>query len=492
MLSEALQRPAGNHKKWPFSMPNTVVMGAFLFALILRAAYLIFLRSLNWPDQWFHVDRASFIMSMHMNGLPISADLERQLVDLLGAQQEFQLNDPGLTYLFYFVGKLVGHPSFVAVQWAQVVVDAFIVFPIAHIGRSIGGERCGKWSAYCYAMFLPQIYINAMPHYSTWLTYGYVVTLALFLVSEKRETTRRWALFSVGCAIIFITSLLRSTISFFGIAYVLLTSAGELIFNRKLLFRRAAIGLLLALFFVIVRSKIDFSGEGIPVRSTIAHSLMVGVGQFDNPLGLVGNDGSPFEWYKRENPGAVKRLEQYSAPTNSPEYNAWLMVRFKKFVAEHPVLYAVMVMKRGLMILIPNFKISPYADSAQYAILYRERNDEITALSGKLYSLATGLGEKARILARISELELSYVFLLPFRLLIMFLLPLGVISAFCLSRDKRSLVAPLAPLIYTVATVSLVYGPGQLHISAWAVTLPVVALGWLSLWDYFGRFKRKS
>lgn len=468
------------------------ILTAFIVALLVRALYLIYLQSLNWPDQWFHVDRASYIMAMHMFGLPISSELQSQLIDLRGAQQEFMLNDPGLTYLYYFVGKLVGHPSFAAVQWLQVAADSCMVFPMAYIGRKLAGVHAGKWAAWSYVFFIPQIHINAMPHYSAWLTYGYILSTALFIFAETGSKTRKWARFTSACLVVFVTSFLRSSISFFGIAYVLLMTAGGLIFRRRMAWSFLVLGLIVSGSFVIARSKIDLSGEGIPVRSTIAHSLMVGVGQFKNPLGLVANDGSPFEWYKRENPGSLKHLEQFSAPTNSPEYNAWLMGRFKEFVASYPVLYASMVIRRALMILIPNFKLSPYADIAQYAIMFKERNDEITALSANLSSRSTGLGEKFRILWRIGQLELSYVVLLPFRFFFMLVLPIGLFSALWRPEGRQFLVAAMTPLLYAVGTVSWVYGPGHLHISAWAAVLPVVVLGWLGLWDYFGRFRRQS
>lgn len=143
-----------------------------------------------------------------------------------GARQGFQCSDNGLAYIHILIAKICRKTSFLHLQVLQMVLDALLVFPIMRIGRIIGSERVSRLSGMAYAAFLPEIWLAAVPGYDFWASFGLIVSTWIFLESWTgiERGHKSYFLFIVpGSALIGFCGVVRSTVFFYPIFFILLT-----------------------------------------------------------------------------------------------------------------------------------------------------------------------------------------------------------------------------------------------------------------------------
>jgi len=473
--------------------------GIFILAVIIRISSLLYNESyLDLDPYWFSQSRNAIILGLSDIGrAPLSPEIESYYgTTVESAKLVWPLMDRGLVFAHLLLKGVFGQTSYLALQITQLLIDSFLVFIVAVIGNRLGGSKAALVAGLAYAVFVPQIWISTMPEYNTWLTFTYVLLtwlMFVFIESFQRKEYRRVLLVALGIAVTgFIGSQMRSIAILAPLGLAGWYWFWNCLQNRTLwvsTFDCKAIGVLLIVgTCTIVGSSavnITVRGDASPVRSTFGHSFWAGIGQFDNPFGVQDSDGAITEFYTRET-----GIE--SPSDGAVEYNTWLIKRGIVFVKDEPFLYLSMLARRALMILIPNMPFTIVADMPAYSL---QKIEKKRVENRKTLQFLHGRLSPRTIIELIND-DPAYIVGLIFRLIIALGVPLGIVGYLVFSKTRTLGVLALFPLAYVLITLAPFYITPVVLVPAHAAVLPVVAAGWLLIFErstsLINKFREKS
>ena len=279
---------------------------------------------------------------------------------------------------------------------------------------------------------------------------------------------------------LFVTNQFRSVIAMFGIALALWYLMVEVFDTsslrlNKAIWAKTGILALVGILVVVVSagSNVIIRGESSPFRSSLAHSFWAGIGQYENPYGVIEDDGSIVAFYNRETGRNV-------TDGHGLEYNSWLIRRAIEFVKEYPALYASMAARRALLILVPNFPlVSPVAD---YASFVREPAELARIAQRNVIKREHGRVSPTA-LRLLWQVDPDFVISLGVRFILLIAMPFGLIACIVFSANRRLTVLAAVPLAYTVISFAPFYVTGPLVVSGYVAIIPLVAAGWYLSWQ---------
>ena len=402
--------------------------------------------------------------------------------------QSWLFNDRGLNFLYVFMHKIFGGVTYVHIQIFHLFMDALIVVPVMWLSNRIAGKKGAVVSGVIYALFLPQAQMAVSPNYNSWL--GDLMVIMTWLTAMLIEAKQKSKFIALLCALIvvnFIGNEFRSVVALFSFGaagWFWLVSIGV---HRTLLLpaeRWTSIIALAATGVVVIllssTSNYIVRGEYSPVRSSFGHNFFTGVGQFENPINMRDSDAAPVEWYARET-GITD-----TNSTVDPAYNMWLNEQAKKFISDYPVLYTSMVLRRALRILFPNMAFTLVTDLPSYTLLPSQL--EAVEMRKSLVKKHGWLSKK--LFVQLIKNDPAYVFGLGWRVLLLIILPVGLLSAICLARSRAAAVFFTLPLAYSILTLSFVYVTPPVVTGIHAAVLSVSTSGLYLLFRHIkDRFK---
>ncbi len=470
-------------------------MAIFVVALAARAALFAFNELyFSFDPYWSWQARASLILVLSDFGaISLGHDFEilRQM-SAATALNAWPVMDRGLAYIHMLLAALFGSTSYQALQIFQIAIDALLVFPVMSITYSLSRSlKTACWIGVLYGVFLPQAWLAAQPGYNVWLTTGYILATWSYLkitgLAAGDQRGRSLALYGAALlAVMMIVVQIRSTIIFLPLGMAAWWWATTLLTSRSLSFPRrnwppALVLVGVGMLVIGINGALNkvARDDASPVRSTLGHAFWTGVGQYENPLGIQDNDGSVARFYM-----AGSGVTEVDSTTGGVDYNSWLTRRAVRFVKENPALYASMVARRALAIVLPNMPFTLVTDKPAYDATAMEltRTRDRIALQRQYGKLSpTTLG-------RLVADDPFYVVGLFARLALMALLPLGLVLFFIFSERRALGLLAMVPLAYHVITLSPIYVTPIILIPAYTAVLPVVGVGWaLALSKLLGR-----
>lgn len=439
----------------------------FALALVARLGYFFYNLSWNLPETWPNVAIQSLVAAEAILGRASS-------YPEFGAEAAlnlFRLDDRGLTFFHLFVSFLFGKSSLHFLSVINILLDSTFVFFVIFLFRKIWMEKYAYFAGFFYATFLPQIFISIHPLWYTFLNLGNfsILSLAIWIYTKENPKFRHFFLCAFAVFLVtFFTSQFRSTIIFFPLFLAVLSI---LLKGKKLvIFTPLFLGGILA---ILGSAQLNYYyvGKFSPTRSNTGHAFWVGVGEFENPLGIIESDDSVIQFYQKQ----TGKTLNYSSNDSFLEYENWLKIEAKEFVINHPILYLSMTLRRALKIIFPNFRLQRVADEEAY-MNYVQKADaakrmEITK-TGKLFSLSG-------IVLLWKNFPEFFIELLV-RAFYFFSLPFGLLLGFIYSRNNPLLLLSISGFLYGILTISPLRGPVMNHYSIWTITTPIVFWGWLS------------
>jgi hypothetical protein len=351
-------------------------------------------------------------------------------------------DEPGYGILLAGLWRLFGSERWIYVRILQILIDCWMILLILYIGTQLSGPKVGLVAAALYACFLPGIELVVRPHRDVWVTFAYILSVAVMLKISRTENKRSEIFLAIGLGLLIgCTAWMRSTIVAYGIAcalsFFILRSPGRA-------FKLCAI--LLTTFVLImaplVKRNYDAFGQIMITRGAFWHSFWAGVGQFDNPLGMIENDHFVSAYFQRLDSTAVY---------GTPRYEQVLRQEAMRFIAEHPFWYAGTIVGRAGVILAPK-------------------------IGRELFFQSTSIRSDTGILNQ-------KVSILPL-LAVDGLMAAGLLMGLWLSRrEKKTLLIVALPLLYTLATLSPFYVVGRNIMNVYFVTILFASVSAIWLWE---------
>jgi len=450
----------------------------FFLALVIRLAYLFYNLSWNLPESWANFARISVVAAETMLGkTPSFPGIPTE-----SAWVAFHFDDRGLALLHMLFYKVFGKSLLLYVQLLNVFIDSLMVFPAIFLGKRLAGEKFGAIVGFAYAAYLPQIFTAVQPLWYAILNAGTFILIAVAVrlyYSSSNGGKRAYFFWSALIFLITIsTSQFRSTVVFFPI-FIGLISAVFYRSQKKLLVSCFLTGGILTIFGGVTLNK-QLAGTSTPMRTNIGHVFFIGVGEFNNPYGLIEADDSAMNLYRKSTGKDIFT----NGAEGINEFDNWLKKRAIEFLKEHPFLYASMVLRRALKFLFPNYRLQRVADEEAYLANVQKTVTHRTAItkSGRLFSIQ-GIKE-------LWGQDKIFFFELIVRGLFFFMLPFGAGIAVWRMQNRTILPLYLSGLFYGIATLAPLRGPVMNHYSVWSVTLPLVVWGWYSI--FRGRHLEQS
>ena len=465
------------------------MLSIFLLALVMRAASLVFNEVyLGFEPIWFSQSRSAIILALSELGrAALPSDVETYYgTSVEQAKLAWPFMDRGLVYVHLILKWVFGQTSYLKLQILQLIIDAFMVFPIAAIGRRLGEDKVVLSSGIFYAIFIPQIWIATMPEYNVWLTYTFIMLTWLMFV--LLETCHQKALGQAVMAAIsimvvgFVGAQMRSIAVLAPLGLAGWYWFSQCIQHRTIRIPSSHFKITLAIIFIGIGLVVGSSlvnglvrGETSPVRSTFGHSFWAGIGQFDNSVGVRDSDSSVAQFYTQET-GISD-----TGNTGGVEYNTWLTNKALEFIKNNPTLYFSMVVRRGLMILFPNMPFTIAADTPAYSLqeIEIERVKNRKALQAQHGRLSPAL------IFELVKSDPAYVIGLLFRVFLLLAFPLGVFGFLVLSPNRIAGMLALFPLAYVLITLAPFYMTPIVLVPAHAAVIPVIVAGWLLVFEKF-------
>lgn len=463
------------------------MLGILILAVVMRATSLIYNELyLDLDPIWYSQSRTAIILALSDIGrIDLNSEVEAfYRTSVKHSILIWPFMDRGLVYVHLILKWLFGHTSYLSLQILQLVFDSILVFPIAAIGRRLGGNKAAMCSGLFYAVFIPQIWLATMPEYNVWLTYTFIILTWLMVIFIETFNQKAYGMAAVSAGAIlavgFIGAQMRSIavlapLGFAGWYWLSLCFQNRTLRVSVTNFRIIILTVLIGISLVVGSSLVNglIRGETSPVRSTFGHSFWAGIGQFDNPFDVQNYDDSIVQFYTKNT--GIKD----TGNTGGIEYNEWLTKRGLEFVQKEPSLYLSMVARRGLMILFPNMPFTIVADMPAYSL----QETEIERVKHRK-SLQAEYGRLSPVtISKLVKSDPAYVVGLMFRTFLLFALPLGIISFLVLSLNRAIGMLALFPLGYTLVTLSLFYITPVVLIPVYTAILPVVVTGWWLLYE---------
>jgi hypothetical protein len=351
-------------------------------------------------------------------------------------------DEPGYGILLAGLWKLFGSERWIYVRILQILIDSWMIFLIFYIGTQLSGPKVGLLAAALYACFLPGIELVVRPHRDIWVTFAYILSVAVMLKISRTENRRSETFLAIALGLLIgCTAWMRSTIVAYGIACAL---SFFILRPPARAFKLSAI--LLTTFLLImaplVKRNYDAFGQIMITRGAFWHSFWAGIGQFNNPLGMIENDHFVSAYFQRLDPTAVY---------GTPRYEQVLRQEAVKYIAEHPFWYAGTIVERAGVILAPK-------------------------IGRELFFQSTSIKSDTGILNQ-------KVSILPL-LAIDAVMVAGLFLGLWLSRHKITTVIIVAlPLLYTLATLAPFYVVGRNIMNIYFVTLLCASVAIIWLWE---------
>ncbi len=343
------------------------------------------------------------------------------------------LNEPGYAILLAGLWGLFGEQRWIYVRVLQILIDLGMIVLVYRIGLQAWNHRVGAAAGLLYAFFLPHVELVVRPHRDVWVTFAYILSVAVLLYL-LRTSHKRW----VGPVILIAVSAgavawMRSTIVLYGVAcagaFFLVRPKGEA------LRMGAFLGLVLLLMLApLVKRNYDTFGKLMITRGAVWHSYWAGIGQFPNPYGITEDDQHIAEYFRKKDSTAVYGTDAYERVLKE---RAWEILKNK------PLWYGSTVLRRAAVIILP--KIGR-------AIFFQSSNREET----------TGLHNQTLA---------GWVLLL-----IDGILAGGLFYGVWVFRHSWKILLLLGlPLLYTIVTLAPMYVVGRNILNVYFVTLLVAA-----------------
>lgn len=471
----------------------------FISALCVRLAYLFFNWKWGYPPVWHNGVMSSLTVAELLTGHaptygPLSPDA------LIDAQNNFQYDQRGLVLLHYGLIQLFGQSSLERLQVLQAVFDSLIACLITRTAWQCFGEKIGRRAAILYCVFPLAIYMSAVPSWYTWLNGGIVILGYFVLALDSRLSfkknfpmTHPWLEWGVISLLFVFLSQFRSTVNF--LPWFLM---GWLALSALIVREISVKKMVLPYFLVggIVLGSFALSNGVLIhnyrlVRSFVAHSFLIGVGQYENPYSkehlLDSSDQSVYDFYYREGPVPVSPDHKPSSweTVTSSAYTQWTEARMKEFIHGHSGIYAKLVALRLRDILFPNFRVTLFADTDATA-----KFEDPSIRTVRLQVLRSPDLSWVVKAAEFLKLSKRYFFEVLVRISMMIFFPVGLILAFVLGSRSQRLASFLmaGPLVYLGSTTSLLRLPVFDHAAGWACCFPAVVLGWSLGMDHAKRY----
>ena len=465
-----------------------IMFWVVVLALLFRFGILALNQYWDYQPHWGFLARTALAVAWSDFGtLPLPDGFGDMFkVTASGALKNWFLNDRGLVFLYVFIDKIFGHVTYLHIEIFHLFIDALMVIPVMWISNRIAGEKGAVVAGVSYALFLPQAQMAVSPDYNAWL--GILMILMTWLTAMLIETKHKSKYFWLLCGLVlvnFIGNEFRSVVALFafgaaGWFWLISVGVHHTIFlpveRWKPIVTFAASGIVVLL--LSSTSNYMVRGEFSPVRSSFGHNFFTGVGQFQNPINMRDSDSAPIEWYTRETE------KTYTNNTMDPAYNTWLTMQAKKFISDYPILYSSMVLRRALRILFPNMAFTLVTDLPSYTRLPSQL---------EFVKMRMSLVEKHGWLSKTTFVQLikndpAYIFGLGWRVFLLIILPIGLLSAICLARSRAAAVFFTLPLAYGILTLSFVYVTPPVVTGIHAAVLAVSASG---LYLLFRRAKER-
>ena len=457
----------------------SLIVGVLVVAAVARGLFLYFNLSLDIAPGWPWGARWGLAAALSDFGTIADYDYASAQIPRFGGEgvvAGWLYSDRGIAYPHLLIKLITGTSSWAALQVFHLAVDTLMVIPIISMAAQLGGRRVAVFSGTIYALYLPQIWLAANPSYPTWLTFGFILSTWAFLRFTEHKVVGLPSFAWLICITltVAIANEFRSVIFLYGLAMPLwlglVTGLTKVWGKRSPGFGRQFVSLaLVGLSTVILAGAANYTirGDWTPVRSTLGHNFWVGVGQFDNPYGLIADDGVVTDFYVRER-GVPRPISVFDT-----EYNDWLTDRAIQFVREYPGLYASMAARRSTRILFPAPIVRLVATHIPYTMQPEVRKkaeirQQLVAQNG-VFSVATIEG--------VIKSDPGYAVSMLVRFIIMLAVPIGVVLALLLGANRRLIALACLPWAYCLVTISPFFGPQRIDVSFTAAMIPVVATG---------------
>ena len=242
------------------------------------------------------------------------------------------LQPPGEAVLLAGIWKVTGDDRYIYLQVLQALVDSLMVLLVYRITiRLFRRPLAALLAAAGYAVFLPVILLDRIPHLDAWAVYFTIAIVAAWLEGLYGPRRVRWLV---------LAGVLTGLGVYFRPGVLLLAPMMSLVplIERKwrLALTTAAIPLAVAAVLLVpwtVRNADRFH-RFIPIRTGIGQNLWEGLGEVHNNFGAVLDDQVTLNQVHAVRPDLVY---------GSPAYDSYLEHKAVTAIREHPgvMLHAV-------------------------------------------------------------------------------------------------------------------------------------------------------
>lgn len=251
---------------------------------------------------------------------------------------------PGYAVMLAGTWLLFGQKKYIYMQIIQVVLSVLSSVAVYCLGIHFFSKKTALVASIITAWYLPLLLSAYPPIRDIWVYFEIVIFFLIYLYTIYKNQ-KLWREF------IILTSVLLGIMSYvhpmlFYFPLFLAISVGVIVKNWKkgaITFITSYAIILLILSPWIYRNYVLFQ-RFIPTRAAMGAGLWEGMGEFENPIGAVLNDGAAFEEAKKENP---------SVAYGSVEYGDILTRKAIDGIKKYPFWYLTSVLRRVPKVLFP-------------------------------------------------------------------------------------------------------------------------------------------
>lgn len=249
---------------------------------------------------------------------------------------------PGTALLIAVLWKVTGIYNFAPLVIFQVLIDSLL---IAWFFSAFSRHQpvVAVAAALLMTINLAAIKRTLMVGYDFWPQFSVLVLVSGVIWSLSRSRPRAWQLGLIGLAA-GIGLWFRSITVF--LPYFVAAAVFEIAHIRRGVRATKAVALAAALVLPVIlltmglsAYRFEATGSLRPTRSTFWHTFFAGVGQFDNPYGLVNDDRAVWSFAQTLNPALQGQAlgAMYELPGS--QYESTLKSEAFDFVRRYPLLF---------------------------------------------------------------------------------------------------------------------------------------------------------
>jgi len=344
------------------SAPRGLLLLVFATALALRAAIGVWAAGRGEMEGLaFRYERDAYAMAAGygfvspVEAAPPQVDLIR-VADSLGTRDQqlspenapaldhsrwrpSTLHPPGYAGFLAAVYRVFGAPLIPHAKAIQAVIDALACVLLFFVGRRFGGTRVGLFAAFCAALFPPLAYL-VTSRVADALMPAFV--LGVFVLWLRGIDTRKAPWFALAGLALGVSCLFRPDMLLF--PTFLFLGALVSVPLRTALWSTALLGV--CAFLVLVPWGLRnerMHGDFNVATHAGGMAMYQGIGQFQNPYGIVFDDGQ------------MQRQAQAAGfeGIDDPRADRWFKARFLQIARENPALLAANAVKRIPIAVVP-------------------------------------------------------------------------------------------------------------------------------------------